>query len=600
MTAHGQPTHARSAPSGMPSGRRLQRIAALPAILALAGTLFAWGSATAEPVDKPFISGRVLVQPNAGLSATQFEEILKQHGGRSLGRLRNLPVHVVEVPVNAEDAVARALSRNPNVKFAEKDLLLSPDSTPNDPQFGSEWHLAKVQAPTAWDSSLGNGVIVAVLDSGVDPTHPDLVNKLVPGWNLYDNNADTRDVYGHGTKVAGVIGAETNNAVGVASVAAGASIMPVRVAAVTGSAASSTLASGLTWAADHGAKVANMSFAVAYSATVTSGVQYFRNKGGVAVCAAGNTGAFDATAENAYMITAGATTSTDGIASFSTSGAFVDVSAPGSSILTTTNGGGYASVSGTSFSSPCTAGVVALMMAANPALPPAQLEALLMDTADDLGAPGWDASFGRGRVNAARAVAAAAAAKALDSQAPSVSIASPVGGTVTGVVPVSATATDNVGVSRVDLYANGTMVGSDTVDPFQMSLDTTKLPEGKSTLVAYAYDAAGNKGISQTVTLTVDNVPDPPDTTAPAVRILSPANGAKVSGNVTISISASDNVGLSLVQGYVDGSVQCVSNLTTLKCTWNARKAAPGSHTITARAQDAAGNLGTATIQVTR
>ena len=139
-------------------------------------------------------------------------------------------MHVVELPANAnEEAVARALARNPHVKFAEVDTIVSASATTNDPILPQEWQITKIGASTAWNTSTGAGIVVAVLDSGVQSNHPDLQANLVPGWNIYNNNNLTNDVNGHGTAVAGTIAAVGNDGIGVAGVAYRAKIMPVRI-----------------------------------------------------------------------------------------------------------------------------------------------------------------------------------------------------------------------------------------------------------------------------------------------------------------------------------------------------------------------------------
>ena len=251
----------------------------------------------------------------------------------------------------------------------------------------------------------------------------------------------------------------------MASVAWHSRIMPIRFTDATGFAYASTIVNGLTWAADHGAKVMNISIGgVAGSSAIASAAQYVRSRGGVVVASAGNCGCFDATPPNPYIISVSATDQTDSVTSWSSRGNYVDIAAPGYYIYTTARGGGYQYTIGTSFSSPIVAGVVALMMAVNPSLSPADLENLLKAKADDKSTTGWDPAFGYGRVNAYRAVAAAAGAAApapaptADTTPPVVAISGPANGaTVAGTITVAAVASDNVGVARVEFYLDGTL-----------------------------------------------------------------------------------------------------------------------------------------------
>ncbi len=217
-------------------------------------------------------------------------------------------LHVVELSEGDEQAMVARLSRNPHIKFAEVDRLVPHDLVTNDPYLGSQWHLATIKANAAWDLSQGSGITIAILDSGVLPTHPDLVQ--VAGWNFYDNNANTADVSGHGTAVAGAAAAMANNGAGVAGVAGAARIMPLRVSDASGYAYYSTIANAVTFAADNGARVANASFSGVYaSASVQSAANYFKSKGGLLVVSAGNSGANDGASATSAMIPVSATDS---------------------------------------------------------------------------------------------------------------------------------------------------------------------------------------------------------------------------------------------------------------------------------------------------
>ena len=231
-----------------------------------------------------FVPGRILLKFRAGTSDAHARGLLASYGARTANKLSGIDVRVVELPPSAvEEHFVQTFSAFPEVEFAELDRVVEPsDVTPNDPWFANwEWHLNKIQAPAAWSVTTGSSnIIIAILDTGVDGAHEDLAPKLVGGWNFFDGNSDTRDVYGHGTMVAGTAAAASNNAMGVASVAWGSRIMPLRVSAPDGTANYSTVANALKWAADHGARVANISYRMSGSSAVASAAQYFQSKGG--------------------------------------------------------------------------------------------------------------------------------------------------------------------------------------------------------------------------------------------------------------------------------------------------------------------------------
>lgn len=587
------------------------------AALALAVAAPLAGAATDQPPQasppktqtadtQQWVPGRLLVQPRPGLSDDELAKTLKTHGAKSVGRIAGINVHIVQLPAQAsEKAIAALLAKNPNIKFAEPDMILKPDATANDPYYGSAWHLPKIGAPAAWDTASGRAIIIAILDSGVDASHPDLAGKLVAGWNFYDNNSNTSDVYGHGTKVAGAAAAITNNSLGVAGVAGGATIMPIRVTATTGSAPISAMASGLTWAADRGARVANLSFQAAGYSTIQSAAQYLKNKGGLLTTAAGNSGTQQTFAYTDTLIVASATDANDAKTSWSSYGNFVSVAAPGAGIYSTVRGGGYAAVNGTSFAAPVTAGVVALMMATNPTLPASKIQSLLYASAVDLGSAGKDIYYGYGRINAAAAVLAAKSELAGDATKPAVTLTTPTGGsTVKGLVAVNVSASDNVGISRVDLMVNGSKLASDTTAPYSFSWDTSKVADGSATLTASAYDAAGNFASSsasiKVANATSTSTSTSTDATLPVVSISNPPNGATVSGRLLVAGSATDNVAVTSTKLFIDGRLVASTNGASLSFRWNSDQEAAGTHTIKAEARDAAGNLGIKTIQVTK
>jgi subtilisin family serine protease len=506
--------------------------------------------------------------------------------------------------------VVAQLKNRPEFKFVELDRRVKVSYAVNDPYSGSEWHLTQIGAPTAWNTTQGSGVTIAILDSGVDATHPDLQPNLVAGYNTYDGNTDTSDVCGHGTAVAGTAAARSDNGQGVAGVAGQAKIMPVRIAYNDASngcyAYYSTIASGLTWAADHGARIANISYSgVAGSAAIQSAASYMKSKGGLVFVAAGNAGINENIAPTTSMIAVSATDSTDTKTSWSSYGSYVALAAPGAGIWTTSKGGIYQAWNGTSFASPVAAGVAALVMAARPDLTAVQVETLLESTARDLGGAGRDTLYGYGRVNAAAAVQAALNMPlAPDTQAPAVAITAPLGSSsISGAAVVSVNASDNVGVARVDLQVNGTVVASTSAAPYTFSWDSTGVANGMNNLIALAYDAAGNRGTSSAVAVNVANATPPVtrDNVPPVVTLVNPVAG-KVSGNVNVRVNASDNSGAAGIKLslYIDNVLKASGTGSSLSYTWNTRRENVGVHTVMTRARDAAGNTSSSSVQVTR
>ncbi len=559
-----------------------------------------------QDTGESFARGRILVIPRAGLPAAEFSKIMKEHGGKAK-KVGQSDLHIVNVPAHAEESIVARLADHPHLKLAELDRKVSPSMTPNDPYYGSEWHLPKISAQNAWNTTQGSGVTIAILDSGVNGAHPDLSAQMVPGWNFYDNNSNTSDVFGHGTLVAGTAAAMTNNGTGVSSIAGQSKIMPIRITDTSGYGYASTIVQGLVWASDNGVRVANVSFGGAIGIlSVQNAAQYMKDKGGLVIAAAGNTGTELTTTPTTTMIPVSATDANDAIASWSSYGNFVAMSAPGVSIWTTRREGDYKTASGTSLSSPLTAGVVALMMSANTKLSGLEIENLLFSSAVDLGASGRDPYYGYGRVNAEAAVqSAVAAAIVQDTEAPSVAIVNPLeGATVNGLAPVDIEAFDNIGVSRAELWVNNTSVAVDTSPPFAFTWDSTGTQNGTANLTVYVFDAANNMG-SSSINVAVDNSTPSivVDTEPPVVAITNPVAG-NVSGTVTITVNASDNNSTAdiVLAIYIDDVLKATGTGGTLSTTWNTRPKnlkAGSAHTIKATAIDAAGNMSAASVNVT-
>ena len=282
--------------------------------------------------------------------------------------------------------------------------------TGSDPYRADQWDLAAMRTADAWPRSTGAGVTVAVVDTGVDSSHPDLAGQVLPGADfLTGTEGPATDPNGHGTHVAGIIAAATGNGAGIAGVAPDARILPIRVLGANGSGYLSDAANGIVYAADHGADVVNLSISATTSIeAMTNAIAYARSRGVVVVAAAGNTRANGSPASypaaDPGVLAVAATDATDRFAPYSTAGDYVDVAAPGNAVLSTFPGG-YRTLSGTSMAAPHVAGLAALVRAADRALTPDQVEQVIESSAVDRGAPGRDDDYGYGRVDAAAALA---------------------------------------------------------------------------------------------------------------------------------------------------------------------------------------------------
>ncbi len=546
-----------------------------------------------------WVKGRLLVIPRAGLSTTEFNKAAKPYGIKSKRRLKGLNAHLYELPEGVDELkVLERFRKDRRFKAVELDRLVEPAQTVTDPAFKNSWALPKIQAPSAWNIATGNGVTIAILDTGVDSNHPDLAANIIPGWNAYDNNTDTRDIHGHGTRVAGSAAAAANNGIGSAGVAWDAQIMPVRIARPDGLAYLSTMAQAIRWAADNGARVVNISYGGAESATVQSAANYARSKGSVVVMSAGNTGGLNNYPPSNAIIVVAATDSNDKRAGWSSYGPYVDVAAPGVSIYTTSRGGGYGYASGTSFSSPIVAATAALIFSANPDLTPVDIDHILTATALDLGSPGHDNYYGHGRINAAGAVEAAYARISVDNMPPVVSITSPIGGEVSGSVPVDVNYSDNQAVVRVELHVNGKKAIEDTQPPFAFAWDTVPLADGSYTLTAYAFDAAGNQSTSSSVTVTVKNADkNTSGENSPEIIEFNLSNGQKVRRNENVKVTASPDT--RRIDLKVNGHAIAASNGNSLNYRWNTWDSAPRGSTLTVTVEAANADRDTVSKTVT-
>ncbi len=536
---------------------------------------------------------RLIVRTRQGASGAAVSKAIGAQSASVAGQIPELNTKILRVPAQALDKVLVALEKTGLFTFVERDNLARGTLTPNDSSFSSQWHLAKVQATSGWNISQGSTQVgIAMIDSGVEGTHPDLASKLLPGYNFLLGNTDTSDVLGHGTATAGTAAAATDNLTGIAGLAWKNPIMPLLVLSSSNYAYYSDIANAITYAADHGIRVISISIGgTSASSTLQGAVDYAWSKGAVVIAAAGNSGNsvpnYPAACDK--VIAVSATDANDNLPSWSSFGTWVDLSAPGNSILTTSTGGSYGYWSGTSFSAPLVSGLAALVLSTMPSLTNVGLVQLLQQNSDDLGASGYDQYYGWGRINAYKALLAASATPVATAP-PVVAISSPAASaSVTSTIQVQGTATDNTGITKIEFYVDGLLSTTGALSPFSFPFNPTAWPNGIHTLMVKGYDAAGNVGsASVNVSIWTATVQD---TQPPVVSIQTPLNGGVVSGTVSVSANAFDNIGVTQVTIYVDGIARYTGTAAPYTYNWNTRKASLGSHTITAKAWDAAGNL---------
>jgi len=379
----------------------------LLSLVGLGGTVSATEDVQAGIQSMP---DRLIVQFKPGTTPETMEQVFQNVGATLERDLPQIEAYVIEIP--AKEGLAGNFSANTlkdfdEVAYVEPDYVVSTDIVPNDTNFNEQWGMALIQAPEAWSITHSSSeVTIAILDSGIDSRHPDLSSKIVAKKN-FSNSSTVEDQHGHGTHVAGIAAAATNNSLGVAGVAYNASLMNVKVLGDSGSGAYSQIAQGIIWAADNSADVINLSLGGSVSSSILGqAIDYAWDKGAVVVAAAGNNGSSNPSYPAYYenCIAVAATDTDDNLYSFSNYGNWVDVAAPGAA-LSTVPGNSYKTMRGTSMASPFVAGLAGLLYAIaedtnGNGKTNDEIRSIIQNSTDDIKVSG----IGNGRINAYNAV----------------------------------------------------------------------------------------------------------------------------------------------------------------------------------------------------
>jgi thermitase len=386
-------------------------------------------TASSLPPKAEHVPGQIIVKFKEDITDQQITERLKPLNASIKNKIEGINTTVLNVPPGQEESILKELSNDPIVKYAEPDYIYHLQFVPNDPQFNQQWALnntgqiidgktgtanADIRAEQAWDVTKGAGVKVAILDSGIDTTHPEFAGKIVM-TKLFSAATSIADINGHGTHVAGILAAKGNNGQGISGVCPECQLMIGKIAIddTSGSVPTSAIAPSIIWASDNGAKVINMSIAGPnFSQAVQDAVTHAWSNNAVIIAAAGNDGGSAVRYPGAYVnvVSVANTNSTDTRTPTSNFGTWVSVAAPGDNIFSTfpttpnlRDENNYGFLGGTSMASPSVAGVAALVWSTRYGTSNAAVVQRLFDTADKI--PGTGTQWVHGRINAANAVA---------------------------------------------------------------------------------------------------------------------------------------------------------------------------------------------------
>jgi len=536
---------------------------------------FKVGQSCVSASTETYVPGEIVVKFHDGVSRQQVDAVQADLGTSLISANTQIGINQLRIPAGStvEDMVA-AFNARPDVEFAEPNYIAHAFMTPNDPYYSYQWHMPMINMPAAWDQTTGSpSVVVAVIDCGVAyetygafTQAPDLAGTtFVAGYDYVNNDSHPNDDCAHGTHVAGTIAQTTNNSLGVAGVAFNCAIMPIKVLDASGNGTYTAIVNGITYAADHGAEVINMSLGGASGSTaLQNAVIYAYNAGVTIVCAAGNAGTSAPQYPAAYTqcISVSAVRYDQTYTWYTSYGSTIDICAPGGDVAIDQNGDGYPDgvlqqthdgtnygtfgyyfYDGTSMACPHVAGLAALLISKNGGtMTPTAVRAAIQNTATDLGAAGWDQYYGYGLINAN------AALLTISNNPP---VAAFSGTPTSGYAPLAVNFTDastNSPTSWAWTFGDG---GTSTAQ----NPSHIYTVAGTYTVTLTATNAYGSDGETKTGYITV--------TTAPTDPPVAAFSGTPTSGTIPFTVvftDASTNGPTSWAWDFGDGGTSTAQN----------------------------------------
>jgi thermitase len=357
-------------------------------------------------VNPTYAIGQVVVSYDPAIPIEEQIARLNALGLEILSTSSELGVMIIKVPEGLELESVNALSVMDGIQYAEPVYIASAqDFIPNDPGYSNQENMNVINAPGGWQYFTGSSnVIIAIIDSGVDMSHPDLSGKILQGWDYVNGDNNAQDDYGHGTHVAGIAAAIGNNSTGVAGLDWSAKILPVKVLDNTGFGTAANIALGIRYAVDNGANIINLSLIVPFdSVLVSSAIEYAYQHGVTVIASTGNNnGAVNFPAAYPQVIAVGAVDNTETLWAQSNRGAEIDLVAPGVNIYST-DITSYSTRTGTSMAAAHVSGLAALLLGMT-SMTPDQVKTSMQNTSKDLGTSGWDSFFGYGLIQVKDAI----------------------------------------------------------------------------------------------------------------------------------------------------------------------------------------------------